>query len=440
MMMKNQKGITLILLALTVLIMIIILGTITYTSMDSFKMDQYYKMCADIELIDGKVSLYYLKHKDDEISNFGLPIDNNKVRASAELETIVTTEGNVNYNPNNCGELYKIDLAKLDNLTLNHDGDFYIDKQSHTVYYSQGYEVDGDVYYTIQKEYQVTEASNIVDELIEGFGEVNSAYIASFGKKVSGYTGYTAYNVNDEWRLFYADSDNAYLIKNSIGSMALNDSSMTGFGEDMTSIDYALGRALNPKYTAIGNWALKSDGKNINNNIKAVAALLDTRSTSRWNSYKTNDANWAIGAPTVEMFIASYNATHTATAIAAYKASKEEFAEESLTETQIDSIVESATSTGYKVKKTADSEFAYYTTDLGKSSTLDQAIYCNESYQWWLVSPNAHDKNREMLVSYFSSGALGNEYYGNSFGVRPLVCVPLSKIGTGAGKIEIGDF
>ena len=136
--MRNQKGITLVLLAATVLIMITILGTITYTSLDNFKIDQYYKMCADIELLDGKISLYYLKHKDDESENFGLPIDNNKIRANSEFESIVTTEDNANYNPNNIGELYKIDLSKLQNLTLNHDGDFFIDKQSHTVYYSQG--------------------------------------------------------------------------------------------------------------------------------------------------------------------------------------------------------------------------------------------------------------------------------------------------------------
>ena len=145
--------------------MIIILGTITYTSLDNFKLDQYYKMCADIELLDGKVTLYYLEHKNDEAINFGLPIDDNKVRASSELETIVTTEENVNYNPNNCGELYKIDFDKLDNLTLNHTGDFFVDKQSHTVYYSTGYEIDGDTYYTIPKEYKVSDANVIKTSL-----------------------------------------------------------------------------------------------------------------------------------------------------------------------------------------------------------------------------------------------------------------------------------
>ena len=60
------------------------------------------------------------------------------------------------------------------------------------------------------------------------------------------------------------------------------------------------------------------------NNIKAVAALTDT---TQWTAYaEPGVANWAMGAPTLEMFVASYNKTHTK---------------------QIDCKVES--STGYKV-------------------------------------------------------------------------------------------
>lgn len=164
--MRNQKGITLLLLVATVLIMIIILGTITYTSMDSFKMDQYYKMCADIELLDGKVALYYLNHKDDVgDTNGGLPIDKSQ-EASDDIKKAATTSGNVNYNPNNNNKFYKIDLSKLENLTLNHNGDFYINEKSHTIYYSIGYELDDyelddNVYYTIKKDYQKSDADSI---------------------------------------------------------------------------------------------------------------------------------------------------------------------------------------------------------------------------------------------------------------------------------------
>ena len=280
---------------------------------------------------------------------------------------------------------------------------------------------------------------------IAGWGDThpaNPAYISHFGKKVTGYTDYKGYNENDEWRLFYADSNDAYLIKNSIGNKALNDSSMTGFGGDMTSDAFALGRSLNPKFTSIGNWALKSDNTNINNNIKGVAALLDT---SKWTNYSTNSsdesiANWAIGAPTVEMFIASYNATHTAEAIAAYKASKEAYASETLTETQLDCTVESATSRGYRVKKTADSGFASNTAGLGKSSTLDKTIYCPSSGWSWLASPGDSSSNNVNELGDGSGGILGDFPYNLAIVVRPIVSVPLSRIGNGEGQISIGDF
>ena len=277
---------------------------------------------------------------------------------------------------------------------------------------------------------------------VAGWGDThpaNPAYISHFGKKVTGYTDYRGYNANDEWRLFYADSTDAYLIKNSIGNKALNDSSMTGFGGDMTSNEFALGRSLNLKFTAIGNWALKSDNENVNNNIKGVAALLDT---SAWTDYSTNSsnelvANWAIGAPTVEMFIASYNATHTANAITAYKAT-EGHSSETLTETQLDCQV-SNNSYGYKVKKGSES-YANSTGGLGNSSTIDKKIYCPSSGHWWLASSNASSSSSVWFVSSDDSGKLSAFNYNSTYGVRPIVSIPLSRIGNGEGQISIGDF
>ena len=281
---------------------------------------------------------------------------------------------------------------------------------------------------------------------IAGWGDThpaNSAYISSFGKKVTGYIDYKGYNANDEWRLFYADSNDAYLIKNSIGDKALNDSSMTGFGGDMTSNAFALGRSLNPQYTTIGNWAFKSDNENVNNSIKGVAALLDT---SAWTNYSTNSsnasiANWAIGAPTVEMFIASYNATHTAEAIEAYKEYNEgAYASETLTETQLDCNVVSNSECGYLVKKGSEN-CSTQTKGLGNSSTIDNAIYCPSSGRWWLASPiGAENGSFVIIVTYSESGKLSNVGHTTTTGVRPIVSVPLSRIGNGEGQISIGDF
>lgn len=150
--MKNQKGITLMILVMTLAIMSIILGTITYSSSNSFKLRNYYNMCADIELLDEKIAIYYLEHKDEENS---LPITNEMIK----INDLITgySENNVNYNPNNSGDLYKIDLSKLENITLNFDGDdvyYLIDKKSHTIYISNGVILDGENYYTVPIEYE----------------------------------------------------------------------------------------------------------------------------------------------------------------------------------------------------------------------------------------------------------------------------------------------
>ena len=66
--------------------------------MSSFQMNQYYRMCADIELLDKKIALYYLEHESRKNeSKFGLPIL--EELASTDLSNVAITEGNANYNP-----------------------------------------------------------------------------------------------------------------------------------------------------------------------------------------------------------------------------------------------------------------------------------------------------------------------------------------------------
>lgn len=147
--MKSQNGITLMILVITIIAMSIIVGTISYNSINSFRMNAYYNMCADIELLDEKIALYYLEHKEEEES---LPITDEFIEIS-DFEAY--SEATVNHNPNNdsSGKLYKIDLSQLENLTLT-STKYYIDKQSHTIYTSHGKKVDGTVYYTVPLDYK----------------------------------------------------------------------------------------------------------------------------------------------------------------------------------------------------------------------------------------------------------------------------------------------
>ena len=138
--MKNQKGITLMILVVTVIVMALTAGTITYNSVAAIKMRAYYDMCADIELLDEKIALNYLEN------NGKLPTDETTPNSSAEM-----TSGE-NSNPNNNGNFYKIDLTKLDNLSLN-NSEYYINEQSHTIYCSTGVTLDGYTYYTVPQNY-----------------------------------------------------------------------------------------------------------------------------------------------------------------------------------------------------------------------------------------------------------------------------------------------
>ena len=230
------------------------------------------------------------------------------------------------------------------------------------------------------------------------FGKVNTKYIDSFGKKVEGY------NVDGTWRLFYADSNSAYLIRDSIGIFALEK--LPGYE---TSTISTLGQKLNSQFK---NWTLKNDEGDLNINIKAVAALLDP---AKWEDYAEKGvATWAVGAPTLELFVASYNATHTI---------------------QIECTVESSDSRGYKVNKNGG-EYLYDVSELDDGSNLDEMYF---PIPYWIASPGEGPMG---TLSYMFMGAMGyyggalvsdasGKYVSKSIGIRPVVSVPIERIGNG---------
>ena len=145
--MRSQRGVTITILVTTVVIMAVIVTAVVYNSLNSVKMNKYYDMYSDIELLDEKIALYYLQN------NNNLPV---KVNTKTITNLIDDYDlNNVNYNPNNSGNLKEIDLSKLKNITLSDkSATYYIDEKSHTIYSSHGIEVENKVYYTVPLDYQ----------------------------------------------------------------------------------------------------------------------------------------------------------------------------------------------------------------------------------------------------------------------------------------------
>ena len=145
---KNNRGVTLIVLSVTVFIIGIVLTIITFSSRNSIKIRDLNNMYADIKVLDDKISIYYLDYN-------ALPIGE-KI-SNEQLNNIINeaSKNPNNYKDGNLVDFYIIDTTKLQNTTLNNSnsGEYAINEQSHSVYYLKGIEVDGVIYHTIPRDY-----------------------------------------------------------------------------------------------------------------------------------------------------------------------------------------------------------------------------------------------------------------------------------------------
>ena len=156
---KEEKGITLITLAVAIIIMFIISSILIYNSSTNIKTRLLNNMYSDIENLKQKVNVYY--------SSYGtIPILSSKYTNVAN--SIKTT------NPNDNGNYYVINLEVLDNLTLNYGQDYkrykenpnvggndlyIINEQSHEIYYAKGVTLDNKTYYSIPASYTKIETT-----------------------------------------------------------------------------------------------------------------------------------------------------------------------------------------------------------------------------------------------------------------------------------------
>ncbi len=158
---KNDKGVTLIVLTITIIVLLIVTSITISNSRSQLAIKKVNNLYTDIESISTKVSDYYLK-------NNSLPVfeDNVYLNNSSELGLLINANGGDKsiINPNDDGEYYVLKLSELSNLTLNYGKDFkewnasctfqdyqdlyIINSVSHQIYYPKGIRYNGNVYFT----------------------------------------------------------------------------------------------------------------------------------------------------------------------------------------------------------------------------------------------------------------------------------------------------
>ncbi len=130
---KTNKGITIISLVITIVILTILTGTVISNMKVSNGADNYNKMVADVRLLKDKALIYYNKYGE-------IPKTNRSINIDGE-------------------DYYEIDLSKLDDVTLNfgkdhakegnltNSSDAYVINNSLNVYYLKGVQNSGQMYH-----------------------------------------------------------------------------------------------------------------------------------------------------------------------------------------------------------------------------------------------------------------------------------------------------
>ena len=250
-----------------------------------------------------------------------------------------------------------------------------------------------------------------------------------YGKEV------TNYNTSDEtntYRIFYVDKEGNFGAPNTIYLKADYSSQTYKLSESYESYeDNTKVKEMNPA------WA-KARGNNKNEwneNEKAAAYLCspvnatnkDSATDLPWKDYYDEDAaNYVIGGPSVEMYVKSYNEAYEGVTL-----------ENGKTKNTLGADYSSISSHGYiyTVNGSKSGSSDYYTIQNTLDCTQFNSMYCGKDGgnttsedRWWLASPSAKTDEEKHTAEYVCSvrckhACLNNDSYRSDKGgaISPLV-------------------
>ena len=366
-MQKNSKGITLIALVITIIVLLILAGvTIATLTGDNGILNQAGKAK------DKTTEAESIERVQVEVAgSYGIDGTIDKEQLNKNLKNI----NGLSYNGNALSDRNKI--ANLPaTVTLN------------------GYNIGID-------------ANGGVEKIPEIIAKIRANPQTYYGKKV------TNYNANGKtYRIFYVDKDNDF--KDGYNTIYLK-ADYSGIVSCSTSYDASktLIKKMNPLWATKGNTVEAETTTISNENEQAAAWLCDP---SKWTAYcDTDKANYAIGGPSVEMYVKSYNQTHGDDALGC--------------QYQTNNVP----GYGYKVNGTIQNSGWYTNDDTLDYSMTYKSMYCgqngNKTGDWWLASPSADVSGSGYVCRVGGYWArLGNGSYGSGDGVSPLVSLKSSFI------------
>lgn len=235
-----------------------------------------------------------------------------------------------------------------------------------------------------------------------------------YGAIVTGYTCTNSAGVNN-WKIFYADSSNIYLITDdyihydycppSATQTIYKPVSYKDYELSMKNVilDYPDGSAhiTDSKIKALNNDYFNVKGYTSEyGNMKAVAYMLDT---NVWSSFAGENAEYAIGGPTIEMLMKSYSQKY-----------------------HVDYRAQVSSDKGYEISIDGGKNWANtYMEALDKNDSLYVIKSSSKAGAMWMASPSASTSSYVMDVIF--DGSISIIGYGDRTpGFRPVVCLKSS--------------
>ena len=372
---KNKRAITFVALIITIIVLLVLTGvsiTITVGSNKIVSKVKTAKAYTEIEKLKEQVKID-ISSKQIKNNGEGLSLTELKtvldkyfdgVPDSAELKSDTIIIAKKEYGR------YKIKLSDLYN-------GFFIEN-------------DGITAEDINKE---TDKSDFYGSIVKGYNCANSEGVK-------------------EWKIFYADNSNIYLIAGDYISKDFCPNSKTRkiyvktdyiLSMDYVISDYNKGTESitdsSPKYLNQLYFSQLEEtfSSSKNNNMCAVAYMTDT---SIWGGFAGEKAEYAIGGPTVEILIKSY-----------------------IQKYNLDYQMQATSAALYQIRKNSRSEWGngFY---LEKSDSMYAISDQSKAKSLWVASPSSAGSSNVFKVR--SSGKLENQSCYNTtndVGFRPLVCL-----------------
>ena len=260
--------------------------------------------------------------------------------------------------------------------------------------------------------------TNILDKIIAN----PTAY---YGKKVTNYRA--SDGDTNIYRIFYVDKNNDFgdgfntiYLKADYSSTSYNLNDYASYDSANTKV-----RQMNPL------WAAERGNSTWNINEQAAAYLCSpvnadnyaTTTSLPWNGYfDSTAANYVIGGPSVEMYVKSYNE--------AYKGKIND-----ITKYPIGATYRATSVPGYiytlNGAQSTISNSDYWTGNDSLDYTKYDSMYCgrtgSKTGDWWLASPSASGSSNVCYVGGYNARLDGTSY-STRYGVSPLVSLKSSFI------------